>query len=172
MKEKLDVVCLNETNLKSDIDTASLNLPIVTFIRRDYIKKKVSKRIGAMYRSKNLLPLKFRKMFANALMLPHFDYLDTIWSRTFKKPLGELDIMYKKVAKIALDVNTRERSVEVYKNMGWLPLHLRRQVHLSSYMYCSSSFTYPYIYRIFISNYPEKLTVGHCNMQGGLTDMI
>ena len=43
--------------------------------------------------------------------------------------------MYKKVAKIALDVNIRERSVNVYKNMGWLPLHLRRQVHLSSYMY-------------------------------------
>jgi len=101
----------------------------------DYIKKKVSKRIGAMYRSKNLLPLKFRKMFANALMLPHFDYLDTIWSRTYKKRLGELDIMYKKVAKIALDVNIRERSIDVYKNMGWLPLHLRRQIHLSSYMY-------------------------------------
>ena len=37
----------------------------------EYIKKKVAKRIGAMYRSKNLLPLKFRKMFANALMLPN-----------------------------------------------------------------------------------------------------
>ena len=35
----------------------------------DYIKKKVSKRIGAMYRSKKLLPMKYRKMFANALML-------------------------------------------------------------------------------------------------------
>ena len=34
----------------------------------EYIKKKVSKRIGAMYRSKSLLPLKYRKMFANALM--------------------------------------------------------------------------------------------------------
>ncbi|HBI39884.1 MAG TPA: hypothetical protein DDY16_02905 [Tenacibaculum sp.] len=101
----------------------------------DYIKKKVSKRIGAMYRSKSLLPLKFRKMFANALMLPHFDYLDTIWSRTYKKRLGDLDIIYKKVAKIALDTHTRERSIEVYKNMGWLPLHLRRQLHLSSYMY-------------------------------------
>ena len=36
---------------------------------------------------------------------------------------------------IALDVNIRESSIKVYKNMGWLPLHLRRQVHLSSYMY-------------------------------------
>ena len=42
----------------------------------DYIKKKVGKRIGAMYKSKNLLPLKYRKMFANSLMLGH--YL-TIW---------------------------------------------------------------------------------------------
>ena len=44
----------------------------------EHIKKKVTKRIGAMYKSKNLLPLKYRKMFANALMLPQFDYLDII----------------------------------------------------------------------------------------------
>ena len=88
-----------------------------------------------MYGSKNLLPLKFRKMFANALMLPQFDYLDIIWSKTFKYRLKELDILYKKVAKIALDVKVRESSIEVYKNMDWLPLHLRRQLHLSAYMY-------------------------------------
>ena len=99
------------------------------------IKKKVSKRIGAMYRSKNLLPLKFRKMFANALMLPQFDYLDIIWSKTHKNKLHELDVLYKKVAKIALNVDKRESSMEVYKNMAWLPLHLRRQLHLSTYVY-------------------------------------
>ena len=101
----------------------------------DYIKKKVAKRIGAMYRSKNLLSSKYRKMFANALMLPHFDHLDIIWCKTFKGKLKELDIIYKKVAKIALDVTIRESSIEVYKNMSWLPLHLRRQLHLSSYMF-------------------------------------
>ena len=101
----------------------------------EYIKTKVSKRIGAMYRSKNLLPLKFRKMFANALMLPHFDYLDIIWCKTYKSKLKDLDIAYKKIAKIALDVNIKESSISVYKQMGWLPLHLRRQLHLSSYMY-------------------------------------
>ena len=64
----------------------------------EYIKKKVSKRIGALYRSKSLLPLKFRKMFANALMLPQFDYLDIIWCKTSQYKLKELDILYKKVA--------------------------------------------------------------------------
>ena len=118
----------------------------------EYIKKKVSKRIGALYRSKTLLPLKFRKMFANALMLPQFDYLDIIWSKTFQYRLKELDILYKKVAKIALDVNVKESSIEVYKNMAWLPLHLRRQLHLSTYMYrivnemCPKHFTGKFTY--------------------------
>ena len=101
----------------------------------DYIKKKIAKRIGAMYKSKNLLPLKYRKMFANSLMLPHFDYLDIIWCKTLKSKLKELDILYKKTAKIALNYNMWESSTKVYNDMNWLPLHLRRQLHLSTYMY-------------------------------------
>ena len=42
-------------------------------IHVDYIKKKIQKRIGAMYRGSSLLPVKYRKMFANSLILPHFD---------------------------------------------------------------------------------------------------
>ena len=101
----------------------------------DYIMTKVSKRINAMYKSKNLLPLKYRKMFANALVLPVFDYLDVIYSRACKTKLSDLDVLYKKVAKIALDVPVQESSISVYKDMGWLPLHLRRQLHLSSFMF-------------------------------------
>ena len=101
----------------------------------DYIKKKVMKRIGAMYRSKGLLPVKYRKMFANALMLPQFDYLDTIYFRAGKAKLAELDLLYKKVAKIALGVPQTESSLNVYRDMKWLPLHLRRQLHLSNYMF-------------------------------------
>ena len=74
-------------------------------------------------------------MFANALVLPHFDYLDTIYGRASKTKLHELDILYKKVAKIALGVDKTESSINVYRDMKWLPLHLRRQVHLSSYMF-------------------------------------
>ena len=101
----------------------------------DYVKNKIAKRIGAMYKSKNLLPFKYRKMFANSLMLPYFDYLDIIWNKTAKRKLNELDILYKKVAKIALDYDMLESSKKVYHDMKWLPLHLRRQLHLSTYMY-------------------------------------
>ena len=101
----------------------------------EYIRKKVAKRIGALYKSKPLLPIKFRKMFVNALMLPQFDYLDIIWSRTVQYRLNKLDILYKRVAKIALNYPILESSHKVYKDMKWLPLQLRRQLHLSSYMY-------------------------------------
>ena len=47
----------------------------------------IAKRIGAMYQSKNLLPLKYRRMFAN---LPYFDYLDIIWNKTYQTNLNEL----------------------------------------------------------------------------------
>ena len=62
----------------------------------DHIKKKVGKRIGAMYRCKGLLPLKYRKMFANSLVLPIFDYLDIIYNKACKTKLLDLDILYKK----------------------------------------------------------------------------
>ena len=101
----------------------------------DHIKRKIMKRIGAMYRSSKLLPIKYRKMFANALMLPQFDYLDTIYCRASKTKLAELDILYKKVGKIALGVSQTESSLTVYRDMKWLPLHLRRQLHLSNYIY-------------------------------------
>ena len=74
-------------------------------------------------------------MFINALMLPQFDYLDIIWCKTSKANLKSLDVLYKKVAKIALDMDTREASIKVYCTMKWLPVHLRRQLHLSTYMY-------------------------------------
>ena len=88
-----------------------------------------------MYKSKAFLPLKYRKMFANALVLPLFDYLSIIWHKTSVTKLNELDVLYKKVAKIALDYSIQENSVKVYCDMSWLPLHLRRQLHLSNYMY-------------------------------------
>jgi hypothetical protein len=48
-------------------------------------------------------------------------------------PLGHHTDVFKEVAKIALDVPTTESSMSVYKDMGWLPLHLRRQMHLSCF---------------------------------------
>ena len=69
------------------------------------------------------------------MLEPQFDYLDIIYSKAGKSKLRELDILYKKVAKIALNVSTRESSISVYNDMKWLPLHVRRQLHLSAYMF-------------------------------------
>ena len=68
-------------------------------------------------------------MFANALVLPLFDYLDTIYCRASKTKLAELDPLYNKVCKIALGVPQTESSITIYRDMKWLPFHLRRQLH-------------------------------------------
>ena len=75
-------------------------------------------------------------MFANALLLPNFNYLNIIWNKTPKTNLNGLDIiLYKRIAKIALDYDKMERLKNVYLDMKWLPLHLRRQLHMSTYTY-------------------------------------
>lgn len=112
-----------------------------------------------MYRSKNLLPTKHMKMFANALMLPQFDYLDIIYCKTGITKLTELDLLYRKVAKIALDVPITESSLNVYTDIKWLPLHLRRQVHLSAYMF-----------RIIKNNSPSNFTNKFKFVSGGSRD--
>ena len=61
-----------------------------------------------MYRGCSLLPVTYRKQFANSLILPHFDYLDTIYGQAPEIKLYELDILYKKIAKIALGVEKTE----------------------------------------------------------------
>ena len=104
-----------------------------------------------MYRSKNLLPLEFHKMFAIVEMLPRFDYLDIIWFKTSKYRVNELDILNKKVAKIALNVDIRESSSQVYKKMAWLPLRLRRHLY-------TSLFTYKIMNEIFLQLFTDKFT--------------
>ena len=55
-------------------------------------------------------------------------------------------------SKIALDVPKQESSLTVYKDMKWLPLHLRRQLHTSNYMFriikdcCPDNFTNKFRY--------------------------
>ena len=60
--------------------------------------------------------------------------LDIIYSINSKIKLHELDILYKNVAKIALGAEKTEGGINVYRELKWLPLHLRRQVHLSDSM--------------------------------------
>ena len=50
------------------------------------------------------------------------DYLDTIYGRASKTKLHELDILYKKVAKIVLGVEKTQSSINVYKDMTAGPL--------------------------------------------------
>ena len=68
-------------------------------------------------------------------------------------------MLYKNLAKIALDVKLREASIEVYKNMDWLPFHLTRKLHLSAYMY-----------RIINENCPQHFIEKFVYISGGTRD--
>ena len=47
--------------------------------RVDYIKIKVSQRLGVLQRMKHLLPTDTRELFVKAMVLPILDYADVTW---------------------------------------------------------------------------------------------
>ena len=59
------------------------------------------------------------------------------------------------MAKIGLNVDIRE-SYSVYKKMAWLPLHLRRQQHISSHIYRM-------INEILLQHFTENFTLNISN---------
>ena len=141
--ESIDIITLRRGSkisyLKETKSTKYLGLIVdcgLTFKGHiEHISKKVMKKIGAMYRSKFFLPLYHRKMFANSLILPHFDYLDIIYNKATQITLRKLDILHRKIAKIALDVKATHNKKDTYVKMNWLPLQLRRQTNLATVMY-------------------------------------
>ena len=73
-KEKLDVLCLNETNLKSDIDSASLNLPKnFAFIRKDRSNDNGRGGCGILISEH----IKFKTVHLNLVL--KYDQIEAIW---------------------------------------------------------------------------------------------
>ena len=85
----------NGHSIKECISNKYLGLIVDSLLKFDlhidHITTKIQKRIGAMYRGSSLLPIKCRKMFADGLILPPFDYLDTVYSKANKTKLHELE---------------------------------------------------------------------------------
>ena len=53
----------------------------------------------------SILPVKYRKIFANSIILPHFDYLDIIYGQASLSKLHELDVLHK---------NSKNSSISLY----------------------------------------------------------
>lgn len=102
----------------------------------DYIRGKISKKLGLLRSIKSCLPLNARIPFFNSFILPLFDYGDIIWGdRGNASLMSELQVLQNKAARLILDLPVHSSASEALKRLGWKPLLRRRMEHHAIFMY-------------------------------------
>ena len=91
----------------------------------DKLLVKISKRIGVLGRIRNNLTVDAANKVYQSLVLPVMDYCDVAWSSIGKIERDKLDRAQRRAAKIVL--KTKDSDTE--KNLRWLPLSMRRDMH-------------------------------------------
>ena len=62
-----------------------------------YVKNKISKCIGLLYRARTKVYTSILKLLYNTIVLPHFTYCIAIWGNTYKKYIHPIGVIQKKV---------------------------------------------------------------------------
>ena len=96
----------------------------------DAISTKINQRIGMISRIRHLLPPYAKLTLYNCLIIPLFDYGDTVWGDKNNDTLmGELQVLQNKAAKVLLNLPPRSSSTDVLDRLDLKTLSKRRHFH-------------------------------------------
>ena len=99
----------------------------------DNMITKINQRLGVLRRVKEFLDLDTRCVLYTSLILPLFDYGDTIWGDKNNSILiNSLQVLENKAAKIILNQHPRYSSTKALEELKWTTLTTRRHNHRCS----------------------------------------
>ncbi len=101
----------------------------------DKMRSKISQRLGVFKRVRSYLAEDLAKTLYNTMILPLFDYCDTIYGRTDKCSLQKLQRLQNRGGKIILRVPTDTSTASVLTQLKWIPLTKRVSFHTNILMY-------------------------------------
>ena len=102
----------------------------------DSISTKINQRIGMIKRIRHLLPLHAKLTLYNCLIIPLFDYGDTVWGDKNNDTLmGQLQVLQNKAAKVLLNLPPRSSSTEALDRLDLKTLSKRRHFHRCAMMH-------------------------------------
>ena len=102
----------------------------------DNMIAKINQRLGVLRRVKEFLDLDMRCVLYTSLILPLFDYGDTIWGDKNNSILmNSLQVLENKAAKINLNQHPRYSSTKALEELKWTTLTTRRHSHRCTFIY-------------------------------------
>ena len=103
------------------------------------LQQKMAKRIGLLQRINHLIPGGQRLTLVNSMIIPLFDFGDTVWGdRNNKCLMTTLQVLDNWSAKLILNMKPHESSTEAMQQLHWKPLELRRKFHRCAIIYKSN----------------------------------
>ena len=86
----------------------------------------------------------------NALVLPHFDYADTVYDSASATDLDRLQKLQTRAARILTGSSYRRSREDMFRSLGWLSLKNRRMLNKCAMMYkCLNGLAPSYLSNLF-----------------------
>ncbi len=97
----------------------------------DYLVSKSVKELGILRKSREFLDQNTSLLLYKSLVLPHFDYCDTVYDCAADVHLQKLQKMQNSACRTMLLCNSRTPIKEMHDTLDILTLNQRRQLHMS-----------------------------------------
>lgn len=100
------------------------------------VSRKMFSAICSIRRLRNLLPIPTKIALAQSILLPILDYADTCYLDLREDQLNKLERIQNLSIRFIFGLRKYDHISEFRKNLGWLPIRLRRNTHILSLLYC------------------------------------
>ena len=115
------------------------------------VTKTVQSKLSMLRRVKPFVPTECLAMLYNSFVQPHFDYCCQVWSNRFRMHTIKLEKLQKQAARIILSKNYYTPSVELFRELKWMPLNKRFRYHRAMLMFkCLNNLAPAYLCDNFI----------------------
>lgn len=140
LNDTTESIKLNNTTIPFENQpVVSLGLTIDTQLSWEAHISRVCKNVyGSLHslnRLRNILPSKIKKQLVNSLIMPQFDYGDVVYAGCNETLSTKLDKALNSSIRFIFKVPWREHLTPYYKELKWLKLADRRELHTLSLMY-------------------------------------
>ena len=97
------------------------------------IIRKCTQRIRFLWRTASNLPEKCKGLLYNALVAPHLNYCDTVWTLSLKASFRKkIETIQNNGARFIKGASQRSSASALRRDLGWLPQEDKRKIHYSS----------------------------------------
>ena len=105
---------------------------------------KLSQRIAVLRKIRRSLPLDQRKLYYNAMIKQTMLYASTVWTSCSAENLQRVFKLQKRAARVILNADTKANSVQLFRELDWVPFYHEANVNRLSMVYKRLSGDCPY----------------------------